>query len=55
MDNDSAPLYKKIQDYVFAFSDKIGKGNFSNVFKALHEPSRNPPITIEKYVAIKVV
>ena len=55
MDYENQPLYKKIQDYVFAFYDKVGKGNFSQVFKGIHEPSRILSLTIEKHVAIKVV
>ena len=30
---------KKIHDYIYRFSDKIGVGNFSKVFKGMHEPT----------------
>lgn len=35
------PEYKKIQDYVYKFSDQIGMGNFSKVFKGAHQINRN--------------
>lgn len=31
------PICKKIQNYIFKFSDMLGKGNFSKVYKAHHE------------------
>lgn len=31
------PTYKKIQNYIFKFSDVLGQGNFSKVYKAFHE------------------
>ena len=31
------PICKKIQNYIFKFSDILGKGNFSKVYKAHHE------------------
>ena len=31
------PIYKKIQNYIFKFSDMLGQGNFSKVYKAHHE------------------
>ncbi len=31
------PECKKIQDYVYRFSDQIGMGNFSKVFKGIHQ------------------
>lgn len=34
--SDSAPIYKKIQNYIFKFSDLLGQGNFSKVYKAQH-------------------
>ena len=37
----SQPDRKKIQDYLYRFCDKIGMGNFSNVFKGIHEPTGN--------------
>lgn len=38
--DDDQPTYKRIQDYVFGFSDRVGKGNFSQVYQGIHEPSR---------------
>ena len=34
--NDNPPIYKKIQNYIFKFSDLLGQGNFSKVYKAHH-------------------
>lgn len=34
-----APIYKKIQNYIFKFSDLLGQGNFSKVYRAHHEIS----------------
>lgn len=34
---DTHPEYKKIQDYIYKFSDQIGMGNFSKVFKGHHQ------------------
>lgn len=31
------PVCKKIQNYIFKFTDLLGKGNFSKVYKAHHE------------------
>ena len=31
------PVCKKIQNYIFKFSDLLGQGNFSKVYKAHHE------------------
>jgi hypothetical protein len=31
------PICKKIQNYIFKFTDMLGKGNFSKVYKAHHE------------------
>jgi hypothetical protein len=31
------PICKKIQNYIFKFSDMLGQGNFSKVYKAHHE------------------
>jgi len=31
------PIYKKIQNYIFKFSDLLGQGNFSKVYRAHHE------------------
>ena len=33
-------VYKKIQNYVFRFSDLLGQGNFSKVYAGQHEISR---------------
>ena len=30
------PVYKKIQNYIFKFTDLLGQGNFSKVYKAHH-------------------
>ncbi len=30
------PTCKKIQNYIFKFSDLLGQGNFSKVYKAHH-------------------
>ena len=30
------PTSKKIQNYIFRFSDLLGQGNFSKVYKAHH-------------------
>jgi len=32
--NNVEPTCKKIQNYIFKFSDMLGKGNFSKVYKA---------------------
>lgn len=37
------PIYKKIQNYIFKFSDLLGQGNFSKVYRAHHEISSTPP------------
>jgi hypothetical protein len=34
---ESQPEYKKIQDYIYRFSDQIGMGNFSKVFKGINQ------------------
>ena len=31
------PVCKKIQNYIFKFTDMLGKGNFLKVYKAHHE------------------
>lgn len=31
------PVCKKIQNYIFKFSDMLGQGNFSKVYRAYHE------------------
>ncbi len=35
--NQEKPLCKKIQNYIFKFSDKLGQGNFSSAYKGHHE------------------
>lgn len=41
----NAPLCKKIDNYVFKFSDLLGQGNFSKVYRGTHELTSNPLIT----------
>jgi hypothetical protein len=36
---------KKIQNYIFNFSDLLGQGNFSKVYKAHNEVTSKPPPT----------
>lgn len=43
--SESAPVYKKIQNYIFKFSDLLGQGNFSKVYKAHHELTSTPQPT----------
>lgn len=38
------PICKKIQNYIFKFSDLLGQGNFSKVYKAHHEITSTNPI-----------
>lgn len=38
------PDSKKIQNYIYKFSDQIGKGNFSKVYKGIHEITRTHSI-----------
>jgi hypothetical protein len=38
---------KKIQNYIFNFSDLLGQGNFSKVYKAHHELTSNCSYTQE--------
>jgi hypothetical protein len=40
------PVCKKIQNYIFKFSDILGKGNFSKVYRAHHEITSNLKIYI---------
>lgn len=35
------PGVKKIQNYIFKFSDLLGKGNFSSVYKGTNELTGN--------------
>ena len=37
LNNNTEPTCKKIQNYIFKFSDMLGKGNFSKVYKAHNE------------------
>lgn len=39
------PIYKKIQNYIFKFSDLLGQGNFSKVYRAHQEITSNRPLT----------
>ena len=43
--NDNPPIYKKIQNYIFKFSDLLGQGNFSKVYKASKENTSITPST----------
>ena len=36
MNTEQAPLFKKIDKYVFSFNDMLGQGNFSKVYKAVN-------------------
>lgn len=38
------PIYKKIQNYIFKFSDLLGQGNFSKVYRAHNELTSNASI-----------
>lgn len=40
------PIYKKIQNYIFKFSDLLGQGNFSKVYRAHHEISSKSSINL---------
>lgn len=42
---DVQPECKKIQDYIYRFSDQIGMGNFSKVFKGMHQINSKNLIT----------
>ena len=37
----NSPLCKKIDNYVFKFNDLLGQGNFSKVYKGMHEITSN--------------
>ena len=45
------PTCKKIQKYIFKFSDLLGQGNFSKVYKAHHEITGN---TFVKAIQIRL-
>lgn len=50
------PICKKIQNYIFKFTDLLGKGNFSKVYKAQHEiTSTLLPFIVDETVAIKII
>lgn len=49
------PVCKKIQNYIFKFSDMLGQGNFSKVYKAHHELTSNKTMIIDETVAIKII
>jgi hypothetical protein len=51
------PTCKKIQNYIFKFSDLLGQGNFSKVYKAHHEitSTLSSLISLDEVVAIKIV
>jgi len=44
-----APIYKKIQNYIFKFSDLLGQGNFSKVYRAHHEVTSTQEVTETKW------
>lgn len=37
LSNNEGPIFKKIQNYIFKFSDLLGQGNFSKVYRAQNE------------------
>ena len=49
------PICKKIQNYIFKFSDMLGKGNFSKVYKAHHEITSISMQYSDETVAIKII
>ncbi len=53
--NEQQPLCKKIQNYIFKFSDLLGQGNFSKVYKAFHEITSILFIILDEVFAIKII
>ena len=53
--NTNEPICKKIQNYIFKFSDLLGQGNFSKVYKAHHEITSNSSIILDEKVAVKII
>jgi serine/threonine protein kinase len=49
------PVCKKIQNYIFKFSDLLGQGNFSKVYKAHHEITSKFHFNEDDTVAIKII
>lgn len=43
--NPEQPIFKQIQNYVFKFSDLIGQGNFSKVYKGKNKLTSTPSLT----------
>ena len=53
--NHNEPICKKIQNYIFKFTDMLGQGNFSKVYKAHHELTSILYNYIDDIVAIKII
>lgn len=49
------PVCKKIQNYIFKFTDLLGQGNFSKVYKAHHEITSINKIYSDETVAVKII
>ena len=48
-EGDGVPDCKKIQNYIYRFSDQIGMGNFSKVYKGINQTtSKKQLIQISK-------
>jgi serine/threonine protein kinase len=46
---------KKIGQYIFAYCNLIGKGNFARVYRGLHVPTSTFPAYQDQTVAVKAV
>lgn len=46
---------KRIEDYVYNYSDFIGNGNFSKCYRAINTRTRKPVFHTEQTVAVKIV
>jgi len=46
---------KKIQNYIYNYSDMIGKGNFAKVYRGHNTKTSNVFLKIDEAVAIKIV
>lgn len=52
----ATPGVKRIQNYLFKFSDFLGKGNFSTVYKGINEKtSKIMYYSSEQTIAIKYI